>query len=1029
MSTQLEIIQDFMKSLDKTKKFGENAINNAISASSPFRSLQDVREALVEDCGTNAKDAEDFLKTYCGINLNTKDTGAVTGAEMGGKTKTVATIIPESGELKTSFQDSAFTVNDLSVKLADSKTFKSLSESEQFIWQGLYTWWMEGALNLISKSYGENFGFGKKSSATIKTLAVEFIDDIGESAISISNLDDAEATELKLTINMHDYASLKEDYEDASDKANSIANTEFDRAVAHELAYAVMRANITYDPAFKSLSGFVIEGLAELITGIKDTNADGIKNLAGDVSQFEVGLDEKNLGRYEDFMHEGGYLFFRYLAKQSGDLTIANKTADTIVRTFYGNDTITNYASNVTILSNGHDSYSSGNDVIYLRESVSGSSVSSGKGKDYISIYAKTKNNSVSGGAGNDTINSRGETALINGDDGSEEIYLYSTATNNTVNGGKGNDFIGSSATSALINGEDGNDYINIYSAAASNTIYGGKGNDTVFLESDSSNHRINTGEGKDVVHNEASNVSIAAEDGDDYIQSRTGENVTILGGDGNDSIYCGVSIAAIDSGDDDDYIHIYAEAVKNTVTAGAGNDTIKSYSETGILYQYASGDGDDYISGFTAKDTLSISEGKFSSATSGDDVIITVGNSEITLEGAAKLSKVNVVDAASLTNLTITDSTKSSVTIDSSIKVVDATKRTKAIQIIGNALANSIKGGTANDTLYGGKGNDTLIGGKGNDSLFGNAGNDRLYGNAGNDTLRGNAGNDSLWGGDGKDVFIGGVGNDVIQDYTSDDRIVFSVALNKASVSGSDVVFTFENGSLKVKGAKGQSLSITDSSGKSFSTVLGGSSSGGGSSSSLKTLTVTNSTSSPVTVSSAYGTINAASRTTAVKITGNKLDNTISGGTKNDTIQGGAGDDQIVGNAGNDSLLGNAGNDKIYGSAGNDKLYGNSGNDSLWGGAGNDSLWGGDGTDMFTFLANNGTDYVMDYESGELLRIYNSAGTKTATFSKSAFSNSKLTLTIDGGGSIILSNVTKSTAFNINGTSYKISGSKLVTS
>ena len=1023
MSTQLEVIQDFMKSLDKTSSSGENALAKAISASSPFRSLQSVRESLIEDCSTNAKDVEDFLKTYCGINFNTKDTGAVTGAEMGGKTRTEANIIAESGDLKTSFQDSSFTVNDLKVELADSKTFDSLSESEQFIWQGLYTWWVENALNLISKSYGENFGFGKKSSATIKTLTVEFIDDSNETDIAISNLDDADATTLNLTINMHNYASLKEDYENAGDKATCKANTEFDRAVAHELAYAVMRANITYDPAFKSLSGFVVEGLAELVTGIKTTNEDGIKSLAADVSQFEVGLDEKNLGRYEDFMYEGGYLFFRYLARQSGDLTIANKTADTIVRSFYGNDTITNYASNVTILSNGHDSYSTGNDVIYLRESVSGSSVSSGKGKDYISIYAKTKNNTVSGGAGNDTINSRGETALINGDDGSDYIYLYSTATNNTVNGGKGNDIISSGAASVLVNADDGNDYISIYSDAKNNTIYGGKGNDTVFLEEGASNHRVNTGDGKDVIHNEAANVLIITEDDADYIQLYSNaKNNTVSGGEGNDSIYSGATNVSINAGDDDDYIHIYSQATNNTIIAGTGDDKIKSYSENGVLYQYISGDGNDSISGFTAKDTLSISTSKYSSVTSGDDIIITVGEGEITLEGAKKLSKVNVVDAASLTNLTVTDSTKSPVTVNSSIKTINATNRTKSVQITGNALANKISGSTADDTISGGAGNDTIYGGKGNDSLVGNAGNDMIYGNAGNDTLRGNAGNDSLWGGNGNDVFICGVGNDIINDYTSDDRIVFGVKLSKATVSGSDVVFTFANGTLKVKDAKGKSLSITDSSGKSFSTVLG-------SSSSLKTLTVSNSTKSPVTVSSAYGTINASSRTTAVRITGNALDNSISGGTKNDTISGGAGNDSIIGNAGNDSLMGNAGNDKIWGGAGNDILIGGAGNDSLWGNAGNDTLYGGDGTDVFTFLAGQGTDYVMDYESGELLRLYNSAGTKTTTFSKSAFSKSTLTLTINGGGSIVLNDVAKTTAFNINGTSYKISGSKLVTS
>ena len=81
---------------------------------------------------------------------------------------------------------------------------------------------------------------------------------------------------------------------------------------------------------------------------------------------------------------------------------------------------------------------------------------------------------------------------------------------------------------------------------------------------------------------------------------------------------------------------------------------------------------------------------------------------------------------------------------------------------------------------------------------------------------------------------------------------------------------------------------------------------------------------------------------------------------------------------------------------------------------------------EFVNYIANNGTDYIMDYESGELLRIYNEAGTKKASFGKSVFSNDTLTLTIKGGGTIIFNDVDKSDKFNINGTSYKVSGSKL---
>ncbi len=126
-----------------------------------------------------------------------------------------------------------------------------------------------------------------------------------------------------------------------------------------------------------------------------------------------------------------------------------------------------------------------------------------------------------------------------------------------------------------------------------------------------------------------------------------------------------------------------------------------------------------------------------------------------------------------------------------------------------------------------------------------------------------------------------------------------------------------------------------------------------------------------------------------------------------------------MYGGAGKDSLVGNAGADKLYGQADNDILRGGAGKDSLWGGAGDDSLYGGDGNDTFIYKANEGTDTIFDYTSGDMLQIVD------GTFDNSKYSKGTLTLTI-GDGSVIFKNVTTSTKFNINGTTYKVSGSKL---
>ena len=132
-----------------------------------------------------------------------------------------------------------------------------------------------------------------------------------------------------------------------------------------------------------------------------------------------------------------------------------------------------------------------------------------------------------------------------------------------------------------------------------------------------------------------------------------------------------------------------------------------------------------------------------------------------------------------------------------------------------------------------------------------------------------------------------------------------------------------------------------------------------------------------------------------------------------------------ILGGKSKDTLTGSAGNDSIFGGTGNDKLNGNAGNDTLNGGAGNDSLWGGDGNDTFLYTVGTGTDTICDYASGDLLQILDADG-NAANFSKVVFSGTKLTLNVTGGGKVIFGNVTDSTTFNINGTSYNVSGKTL---
>ena len=140
-------------------------------------------------------------------------------------------------------------------------------------------------------------------------------------------------------------------------------------------------------------------------------------------------------------------------------------------------------------------------------------------------------------------------------------------------------------------------------------------------------------------IYNSRSNSLVNGTSGDDYIQNWGGSNVTIEGGAGNDNV-----------------LFHYSNDIENLVELGAGDDTFsnnwdfsknRSYGNNGsnVLFKYNVGDGNDVIYGFKDNSTLSIAGGQYVSFKSGNDIIVTAQDGgRITLVGAAKLSKVNIV-------------------------------------------------------------------------------------------------------------------------------------------------------------------------------------------------------------------------------------------------------------------------------------------------------------------------------------------------------------------------------------------------
>ncbi|MBF9235025.1 calcium-binding protein [Microvirga alba] len=291
----------------------------------------------------------------------------------------------------------------------------------------------------------------------------------------------------------------------------------------------------------------------------------------------------------------------------------------------------------------------------------------------------------------------------------------------------------------------------------------------------------------------------------------------------------------------------------------------------------------------------------------------------------------------------------------DMSVEILKAGSAA-GLALTGNNLVNTIIGGAGNDTLDGGGGADVLEGGAGNDTyiignasvtvkeeageaggydtaivsksitlaeianvealeaaeIAGAAGNIDLTGDGGNNRLVGNSGNNRLDGGAGQDILIGGKGNDT---YIVDDLgDVVSETLN--SEGGTDTVIT------------------------SVDFTLG---------------------------SSQFIEVLKSADTSAVRLAGNGLANTLLGGGFDDTLDGGGGGDSLSGGAGNDTYIVHSAKDQITDLSGTDTVV--VGFDyTLAGGTGIEVLKAADGVSGIKLTGNTSANTLIGSDGADVL-------------------------------------------------------------
>lgn len=323
-SNQIEIIHQFVKSLDETNLYGISAVNEAIKACSKYSGLQNLIDNFISDC-QNAKNVDDFLKNYCGINLDNEDTGAITGKDAGGHlTQTAVSVVPETSTKYIYPNTSSITYKGLTVNIPSKS---SLNNLQQNIVAGLNTWWLKEGLDIVEKSYGLTF---EESDISFKAVDFSF-QNFTKTKINYLTPNDygysewwngnSNVNKFATYIDSKFFNSINTSTADGKLVTSNGSNVLYlDRFFTVNLAFAAQAANIKY---YNDLPNFIKWGLPVLSVGGDDIYENEIRELASDSKKLAKYVSTSNLSSNVEYDWAGGYMLLRYLAKQSSSDSVS----------------------------------------------------------------------------------------------------------------------------------------------------------------------------------------------------------------------------------------------------------------------------------------------------------------------------------------------------------------------------------------------------------------------------------------------------------------------------------------------------------------------------------------------------------------------------------------------------------------------------------------------------------------------------------------------------------------------------------
>ncbi|MBR2179405.1 MAG: hypothetical protein IJ862_03285, partial [Selenomonadaceae bacterium] len=623
---------------------------------------------------------------------------------------------------------------------------------------------------------------------------------------------------------------------------------------------------------------------------------------------------------------------------------ITNAGNNKTIYALAGNDQVTNSGNNVTIYGGtGKDTinlngssetvvYSSGDGKDVLIGFGESDSISIGAGE--ITSSSLKKNNVILKiGKGTITLNdAKGQLINVIDADGKLSTKMYGKGTV-TVQGFSTSETVTGWSKADSLNGAEGND--TLIGGKGADTLTGGLGDDVFFYSKGDGKDvitdytsgdvimlsgskvtkaaavkksptditftvtkgsiRVNNGVGSKITFIDAttSNTLLSQTFGTSYMQVTNSDFATV-----NTAI--DASVLTIDASARTNDVMLIGNSKANYIQLGTGNETLTTGKGKDTV-EYLG--GDVIITDYTAgSDVIKFTKSEIVSAklNSSNEVVFTLkdtgtttATSTLTLQNMVKkkkVQKVTIIDSSGVTyaqtfgspTLTVGNSDGDTVIANSDVTVMNASKRTKAVYLVGNEYDNTIKGSTKADTIEAGLGNDYVTGGKGND------------------------------------VFIYSGGRDTIGDYSitaknNDSIQIASLTFDTYYVDGKNVVMSFKNKStdttLTVLNGKDKSINIGSDTrvfNDYYEKVFA-----------KKDTTATYNAAGADDSLHTVKTIDASKKTSSIYITGNNFAtgstvSTIKGGTKADTIKGGTGDDVITGGKGADLFIYAGGNDTI---------------------------------------------------------------------------------------------------------------------